>query len=270
MLKNEADRLRRVIVCTPKKEYYRVENLKAHNIHEVAGREQAISQHDRLKEVLGNFGSDVLDVPELNDHPNSVFTRDAATCTPQGYIRLFPGIATREAEGAWMASHLDGLAEPCVGQIDFPGTVDGGDVLLLGKVAFVGLSTRTNGEGCRQLSHYLKKMGYEVRPINLPESILHLDKVVMPVTSEKLLVCTNVVPAEVCDGFDIVAIDYDQTSSANIICLGDGALIVSDTNTAAIDALDSRGLNVSLIDISEFVKGAGGPNCLIMPVTREP
>ena len=55
----------------------------------------------------------------------------------------------------------------------------------------------------------------------------------------------------------------------SIICLGDGVLIVGDTNREAIDALDSQELKINLIDISEFVKGAGGPNCLIMPVERE-
>jgi len=70
-------------------------------------------------------------------------------------------------------------------------------------------------------------------------------------------------------GFDIVAINYNENSSANIICLGDGVLIVGDTNREAIDALDCQELKINLIDISEFVKGAGGPNCLIMPVERE-
>lgn len=78
VLKSEADRLRRVIVCIPNREYYRIRNLKEHNICEVANQEKALKQHHRLKELLRNFGSDVIDVPELKNHPNSVFTRDAA------------------------------------------------------------------------------------------------------------------------------------------------------------------------------------------------
>ncbi len=61
----------------------------------------------------------------------------------------------------------------------------------------------------------------------------------MPVYPEKLLVCTNIVPQDVLYEFDIVAINYNENSSANIICLGDGVLIVGDTNREAIDALDS-------------------------------
>ena len=268
MLKSEADRLRRVIVCTPNREYYGIGNLKQHNIYEVGNKENALKQHNRLKELLSNFGSDVTDVPELQNHPNSVFTRDSAICTPEGYIQLFPGIVTRQAEGAWMGSNLDGIGERCVGKIDYPGTVDGGDVLLLDQVAFIGLSKRTNAEGCRQLSHYLRKMGYEIRQILLPDSILHLDKVVMPVSPEKLLVCTNIVARDVLYGFDIAAINYNENSSSNIICLGDGVLIVGDTNKEAINVLDSQEFKINLVDISEFIKGAGGPNCLIMPVER--
>jgi len=261
--------LKRVVVSTPLEEYFKIENLEAHNIFEVADREAALNQHSRLKEILGRFGAEVIDVPELIGHPNSVFTRDTAICTPEGYIELLPGIETREAEGCWMASNLNRIGEPNVGKIDYPGTVDGGDVLLLGQVACVGLSKRTNEEGCRQLSHYLQKMGYEIRRIDLPESVLHLDKVLMPVGPDKLLVCTDIVPQDRLQGFEIIGIGFNDHTAANIICLGDGELIVGNTNQGAIDALDPNEFRIHLLDISEFVKGAGGPNCLIMPVERE-
>jgi dimethylargininase len=269
VLSNEADRLKRVIVCTPSEEYFKISNLKLHNILEVADREKALDQHDSLKNLLNAFGADVIDVPELTDHPNSVFTRDTALCTPEGYIELLPGIKTREAEGRWMASALDQLGEPCAGQINYPGTVDGGDVVLCGHVAFVGHTVRTNDEGCRQLSDYLPEMGYEVRVIPLPDTILHLDKVLMPVDPGKLIVCGNIVPKSSLEGFDAININFDGTTTANIICLGDGELIVGDTNLEAIHCLNEEQFTIHLIDISEFVKGAGGPNCLIMPLTRD-
>ena len=267
MLSNEADRLKRVIVCTPSEEYFKISNLKLHNILEVADREKALDQHDSLKNLLNTFGADVIDVPELTDHPNSVFTRDTALCTPEGYIELLPGIKTREAEGRWMASALDQLGEPCAGQINYPGTVDGGDVVLCGHVAFVGLTVRTNDEGCRQLSE--PEMGYEVRVIPLPDTILHLDKVLMPVDPGKLIVCGNIVPKSSLEGFGVININFDGTTTANIICLGGGELIVGDTNLEAIHCLNEEQFTIHLIDISEFVKGAGGPNCLIMPLTRD-
>jgi dimethylargininase len=234
----------------------------------VADRAKALAQHRRLKDLLQCFGADVIDVPELANHPNSVFTRDTAVCTPEGYIRLLPGIDSRADEGRWMAAILDGLGEPCAGRINYPGTVDGGDVILCDRVAFVGRSLRSNAEGCRQISGYLQAMGYAVRIIDLPPPILHLDKVLMPVEPGRLLVCVDIVPESFLQGFDRIEIHFDHRSSANIICLGPGELIVGDANRDALQALAREKLTIHAVDVSEFIKGAGGPNCLIMPLAR--
>ncbi|MBW2366564.1 MAG: amidinotransferase [Deltaproteobacteria bacterium] len=269
MLKSEADRLRRVIVCTPHEEYCKASNLKEHNILEVAIREKAIVQHNQLKTVLTDFGVEVIDVPELVGHPNSVFTRDTAICTPEGYIEVRPGITTREAEGKWMSAVLDRLGEPRVSQINPPGSVDGGDVVLWNHVAFVGLSKRTNKEGIRQLTKDLVNMGYNaVVTIPLPDTILHLDKVLMPVSTEQLLVCGNIVPHTLLKDFKTITVDYNDMTSANIICLGDGELVVDKKNLGVINRLKNEAVTLNLLDISEFAKGFAGPNCLIMPLER--
>jgi len=99
MLRNEGERLKRVVVCTPRKEYARASNLEKHNIGELSDPKLAIEQHDRLKSKLRQFGTEVIDIPELDEHPNSVFTRDTALCTPQGYVKLRLGLKTRLGEG---------------------------------------------------------------------------------------------------------------------------------------------------------------------------
>jgi dimethylargininase len=265
MLRSEADRLTRVIVSTPVQEYTKAENLKAHNILEPADQETAVRQHDLIKETMRSFGSEVIDVPELEGHPNSVFTRDTALCTPDGYIYLRPGISTREKEADWMAT----IGEPCVGQIMAPGSVDGGDVVLTRDVAFVGLSQRTNEEGIRQLSQILGEMAYEVRTVPLPRTILHLDKVLMPVRPGQLLASRNVVSEKTLDGFDSIDIECSGPSMSNIICLGDGEIIVGASNEGAILKLEKEGLKLHVLNMSEFSKGDAGPNCLIMPLERK-
>ena len=94
MLRNEGDRLTRVVVCTPREEYFRASDLKNHNITQLADRNLAIQQHDTLKSKIMEFGSEVIDIPELANHPNSVFTRDTALCTPNGYIKVRLGLDT--------------------------------------------------------------------------------------------------------------------------------------------------------------------------------
>jgi len=268
MLKNEGESLKRVVVCTPKREYARAGNFEKHNIGELGNPKVAVQQHDKLKSKLREFGSEVIDIPELDEHPNSVFTRDTALCTPRGYVKLRLGLETRQGEEEWMAATLDSLGESCVGEIKTPGTVEGGDVVLAGKVAFIGRSIRTNEEGIRQLSALLKKMGYEIQIIELPDTILHLDKALMVLGPKQLLYCKELVLKEKIKGFEGIGISYGGDTTANIICLGDNELIANCSNTIVIDRLKAERYIVHNLDLGEFAKGMGGPNCLIMPVER--
>ena len=268
MLRNEGESLKRVIVCTPKREYACATNLEKHNIGELGNPKVAVQQHDKLKSKLREFGAEVIDIPELDEHPNSVFTRDTALCTPQGYIKLRLGLETRQGEGKWMAATLDLLGESCVGEIKAPGTVEGGDIVLAGTVAFIGKSIRTNGEGIRQLSAILKKMGYDIRIIELPDAILHPDKALMVHGPKQVLYCRELVPKEKIKDFEGIGISCGEDTTANIICLGDKELIVNRSNAIVIERLEAERYIVHNLDLGEFAKGMGGPNCLIMPVER--
>jgi dimethylargininase len=243
-------------------------DLEKHNIGELSRPEVAIQQHDRLKATLRGFGAGVLDIPELEDHPNSVFTRDTALCTPRGYIQLRLGLETRQGEGAWMAEALEEIGASRVGKIAAPGTVEGGDVILAGDVAFIGRSIRTNEEGIKQLSGMLETMGYENRVIALPDTILHLDKALMALGPRELLYCRELVSPDDIDGFEGIEIPCGGETTANIICLGDKELIVNRTNALVIACLEAAGYSVHNLDLGEFARGMGGPNCLIMPVKR--
>jgi dimethylargininase len=257
------------VVCTPREEYFRVSDHAKHTIAQLADRSLAIQQHDVLKSKIREFGSEVIDIPELANHPNSVFTRDTALCTPNGYIKLRLGLDTRQGEEEWMSRVLDSIDEPCVGEIRAPGTVEGGDVVLAGSVAFVGRSIRTNDEGVKQLSVYLSAMNYEVRIICLPDSVLHLDKAMMVIGPYWILYCAELVPDDSLEGFDVIGVSCGGCTTANVICLGEAELIVERSNRVVIKELTANGLVVHDLDLSEFAKGTGGPNCLIMPVERK-
>jgi len=268
MLRNEGDRLSRVVVCSPGDEYFHVGDLKAHSIVERADPDRAKQQHDALKSCLADFGAQVIDVPELAGHPNSVFTRDTALCTPRGYIRLRMGLETRQGEEEWMARILTSLGEPFVGEIEAPGTVEGGDAILGGSVAFVGRSLRTNERGVEQLAAYLTAMDYEVRVIPLPDSILHLDKALMVVGPDRAIYCRGLIPKDSLRGLDTIEVACAVGVTANIICLGGNEVIVERSNQKVTGELTAEGIVVHELDLSEFVKGSGGPNCLILPVER--
>lgn len=267
MLRSEGDRLTKAVVCTPRREYSGTFERSAHNIPESADPAAALTQHDRLKATLAAAGCTVIDIPELPGHPNSVFTRDTAVCTPAGFIVLRMGLASRRGEEGWMAAALVAAGEPCAGQIVDPGTVEGGDVTLAGGVAFVGLSTRTNTDGARQVSALLADMGYEVRLATVPPAHLHLGGGMSLVGARRVLCCSGEFSDALFAGFDVIRVPHRDFAAGNVICLADNeALADASGNSDSIGYLERNGVRVGSIGLSEFRKGAGGPSCLILPV----
>ncbi len=269
MLRSEGGRLVRVVVSTPANAYFDVADLAANNMNEEADRARTLDEMASLVSVMRDFGADVIDVPELAGHPNSVFPRDVVLGTPRGYITLRMGLETRRGEEQWMARALDDFGEPCAGTITAPGTVEGGDVILAGSVAFVGLSHRTNEEGVRQLTTLLTPMGYEVRTARVPEQYLHIGGLMSAIGPTHLIASRGTVPRELFDGFEVIWVDPEGPSSGNVICLRDHEVIANAAeNQHAIDTLEEHGVRVHRIELGEFRKGAGGPTCLILPVER--
>jgi dimethylargininase len=267
VVKNEGDRLERVVVCSPKTEYFNIENAAEHNIPEIADKATAMKQHEKLRTIIENFGAEVFDIEEMPGHPNSVFTRDMAISTPDGNIKVRMGIGTRRGEEDWMAKFLDGIGEPCAGEIKEPGTVEGGDVIIAGSVVFVGLTQRTNVDGVIQLSDILKKMGYEVRPVVLPVDYLHLDQVIGILGPKRAICCTHLFPYDYFRGFEVIHSPC-RNKNVNLICLGENEIIAPASNPELIRIAKDRGVHVHEIELSEFAKGAGGPNCLVLPIKR--
>jgi dimethylargininase len=268
MLRNEGDRLLRVVACAPRREYFEVADPASHNIGDIADPKKATDQHRKLQAVLRRAGVRVVNLTELTGHPNSVFARDAGLVTPDGYIKLRMGLETRRGEEEWMASALDSLGLPCAGKIEDPGTVEGGDVILAGEAVFVGLSARTNRSGLRQLSRLLVRMGFEVRSLRLPSDHFHIGGLMSAIGPRSVICCRDFFPGGFFDGYEVIKIPCPEDSSANVIALGNKRVVVEQACRGTARALREAGFVTHLVDLSEFVKGRGGPTCLIMPVDR--
>ncbi|MBN2541733.1 amidinotransferase [bacterium] len=268
MVKNEGDKLTRVVVCSPISEYFNVKDPELHNIREVANRTRALEQHDSLKAVLSTSGCEVIDIPELPGHPNSVFVADPVLSIPEGYIRLRMGLPTRQGEEEWLAYHLNKLGEPCLGTIQPPGTVEGGDVILSGKVAFIGRSRRTNEDGIKQLTYYLRAMDYQIRLAIIPPPFLHLGGAMSLLGPESTVSCNGIFGKGFFEGFNNINIECKGFVSGNVISLGNYRIIAGTANKEVANILERAGFDVILIDLSEFIKGSGGPTCMIQTIER--
>jgi len=269
MLHNEGDRLAKVVVCPPGEAYFSAADLKAQNMNAVPDRARTREQFERLISVMENAGCNVIRLEELEGHPNSVFARDASLCTPMGYVRLRMGLASRRGEEKWLWEKLESLGEPCASCIEPPGTVEGGDVILAGDVAFVGRSGRTNDSGVDQIRSILEEMGYEVRVHDVPGRSLHLGGVMSVIGPDTVVCSESAFRDDFFKGFKVIEVPIEEPLSGNVISLGRNNLVANSAESRlGIALLRTAGFLVHALDLSEFRKGGGGPSCLILPVER--
>lgn len=271
MLRNEGEPLTRVVVTEPGSAFGRVTDPAVHGMLGVPDLERARRQHETLCAVLGRQGAEVVVLTEPSDLPNAVFARDSSLVTPMGHIHLRMGLPSRRGEAIWMSQELDRLSAPLVGGIEEPGTVEGGDVILMGDVAFVGSSSRTNEEGLRQLNGILAAQGYEVRIASVSDRYMHIGGLMSTLGPRRVLRCRGLFPEGFFDGFETVDIDWYAPSCANVICLRPDEVVAdASENGPTIEVLEQSGVTVHALDLSEFRTAGGGPSCLILPLERVP
>ncbi len=243
-----------------------MEDLKKHNITLPADPEKARAQHALMCRTMEEAGWKLYRVKELAGHPNSVFTMDTALSTPYGYIQLRMGLESRDGEEEWMAKNLDKIGEKRLAIIEKPGKVEGGDVILDRDVAFVGQSGRTNQAGVEQIERILAGLNYDVRVAQIPQPYLHIGGAMSLVEKRTVLCCRGVFPPGFFHDFEVIEIEKDNFVTANVIALGEKTVIAEYRNSGAISALQNNGFQVHTLDLSEFLKGTGGPSCLVLPL----
>ncbi len=128
-------------------------------------------EHRSLRARLERAGVGVRVLPPLPGHPDAAFVEDAAIVLPELTVLCRPGAPSRRGEVAAVAEALPG-GRP-LRRIRAPGTLEGGDVVLLGRTLLVGRSTRTNETGIARLADLLVPHGYAVRPVAV-HGALHL------------------------------------------------------------------------------------------------
>src|SRR5919109_3029572 len=146
--------------------------------------ELARTQHRAYVNALKDLRCDVIELPAEADLPDSVFVEDTAFILPEIAVITRPGADSRKSETESIARVLSPYIK--LVYVREPATVDGGDVLVLGKQIYVGLSTRSNPEAINQLNGMLCEHGYAVTGVELHEC-LHLKSAVTRVGDQTLL-----------------------------------------------------------------------------------
>jgi dimethylargininase len=217
----------------------------------------ARSQHAAYVNLLAELGCQVIELAEEPDFPDSVFVEDTAFVLPEVAVITRPGADSRKPE---IESIIPALSpyRPLV-HVSAPATVDGGDVLVLGKKIFIGLSTRSNMEAIQQLNALLDNYGYTVHGAKLTDC-LHLKTAVTRVDEKTLLINKNWVDASNFPGFDLIEVDASEPFAAN--CLPVRGKIIYPTNFPKTRGrLEDKGYKIAPVDLSELAKAEGAVTC---------
>lgn len=225
----------------------------------------AARQHGGYREALRACGARVVTLPPVEGLPDSVFVEDTAVVLDEVAVLTRPGVGSRRGEVKLIEPEVARL-RPVV-RIEPPATLEGGDVLRLGRTLYVGLSPRTNAEGAAALRRLAAPHGYEVVTVE-PRGCLHLKTGCSALDDGTVLVNPEWVDASAFRGREVVAADASEPWAANVVSVG-GALCVSAEFPRTADALAARGYDVRPVEVSEFAKAEGSLTCMSL-LFRQP
>jgi dimethylargininase len=226
--------------------------------------ERARTQHRAYEETLARAGCRVESLPAIDDLPDSVFVEDVAVVLDEIAIVTRPGAESRRPETAQMAPVLSNYRR--VTFIQAPGTLDGGDVLKLGRRMFVGLSGRSNESGIEQLRAVAWPYGYTVAGVPV-RGCLHLKSAITEVARGVVLANPAWVDPDAFGDVRLIEIDPEEPYAANGLLVA-ARLIYPESFPRTRKRLEAAGVAVEAVDVSELQKAEGAVTCCSLVFAR--
>ena len=211
--------------------------------------EAAADQHRQYVQLLASLGCTLVELPADDDFPDCVFIEDTAIVLDDVAVITRPGAESRRGETLAVAEALSAYRP--IARVEAPATIDGGDVLVLDDVIYVGLSTRTNDAAVEQLRALTRR---KVVPVAV-HGVLHLKSAVTRVSRDTLLI-----RREWIDTAPFAEWTLLEAEEPNALLVGD-VVVYPSAYPETARLLASRGIDVHTVDASELAKAEGGVTC---------
>ncbi len=226
---------------------------------------QAARQHRNYESVLEHCGLHVISLPANPEFPDGLFVEDPAIVLDEVAVMCRMGAASRRGEGESLAEALRPFRK--LESIREPATIEGGDVMRVGKTLFCGISRRTNREGARQLAEIVQQFGYTVVEVEV-SGCLHLKSAICPLADDTVLLNPRWIAVKAFDRLKILEVADDEAGAANVLRIG-RKIIMPASFPRTRESLERSGFEVLTVDISELQKAEAGVTCssLIFEVT---
>lgn len=268
------------IIMRPPSEAFR-RALSKHRLGDQIDPAAALRQHEQLRAKMEEAGADIVLLPADPDLPDAPFVQDVIISFPQAgepdgrsalLVATRPGAPSRRPEVASVLAVACDLVPPecAILEIEEPGTLDGGDVLLYGDRVAIGLSGRTNQAGAEQLRDAVSRLGYRVYLCPVSDDRLHFASAITKVRAGRFIGTQRG-----CDDFDAVGpevlprgeierivIPDDEIAAHNVVMIED-TLFVPAGNPVSVGMLRAAGEKVVEVEFEHFTRADAGLTCLM-------
>ncbi len=217
----------------------------------------AMRQHDAYAQALERQGLRVLRMPAEDGLPDAVFVEDPLLVLDEVAVALRMGAVSRRAE-------VDSLL-PVIGEyrdvirMQPPGTIDGGDIVRIGRQLFVGQSSRSDAPGTAQLAAIVAGFGYTVVPVAV-RGCLHL-KSGCTSLGDRVLLNAGWIDASPFQSFHPLHVPASEPAAADVLTLPH-TLLLPASFPATAELLRATGHSVTTVDVSELQKAEAGVTCM--------
>jgi dimethylargininase len=226
----------------------------------------AKEQHRAYRQALLAAGIEVTVLPSDNNHPDCTFVEDQAIVIDGHVLFPVPGHPSRVNEQPPISEFITRqLTESKIGSMHGDARMDGGDILRLGDLFFVGHSSRTNAAGIKELQDLLTQLGHELRIIEIPGQALHLTSISSTPTDNVILASEGFLPknafGELPEGCEVKWMPAEEVYGCNTIGLPNGQVLLAKGYPTVLKTIEEMGLEPVVLDMSQIREADGSLTC---------
>lgn len=265
LIVSPAAALRRALIVMPSRA---IENARPLPGEPNAVHTRAVAELEVFAKTLRFFGCDVIELQSSSDDPLASAVADVAIVFESGAAIVRPSSPARRAEAAWIEGEFEKRDVPIAAHLSAPGLLDGSDVVLAGKTAFIGSSRRSNALGRDGFARIAQAHGFTPVEVPLAAGVPSLRAVCGVLSDDELVIATERLDRSLFAGFKTIAVARGDEFGAGVLNIGHRHVIADVRFPSVIDALRAAGTRVDAIDLYDFGRVGLTPSTLAVDLKR--
>jgi len=257
--------LRRALIVMPSPA---IENARPLPGEPNAVHSRAVAELAVFAKTLRFLGCDVTELQSRSPDPLASSVADVAVVFESGAAIMRPSSPARRAEAAWIEEEFESRDVPIAAHLSAPGLLDGGDVVLAGRTAFIGVSSRSNALGREGFAGIARAHGFEPVEVRLASNVPSLRAVCGVLSEDALVIAPERLDRVAFAGFKTLMVELGDEFGAGVLNIGHSHVIADVRFPRVIDALRDSGTQVDAIDLYDFGRIGLTPSVLAIDLKR--